>query len=194
MSDIFNLVFEPDNPCNTTITDSETGKIVYQVATEHGKETVTRVKNADGDTIASWEWRDVRSDIITLGNGTPTPVSSWLRKSLMPFKDTVKLQGPGGRNFKWKGNGPGLSFELYAEDNKHEPLVRFHKMRTIVDRSVEPPTSTTEPTRLTMDSRGAEIQDIAVISFLVLEKSRRATEGSTLNRASASGVAPGPYP
>jgi len=87
MSDLLILVFQPDNPCNTIIIDEETGKVMYQVATEHGKSTVTRVKNAVGESIASWEWRDVRSDIITLGNGTPTSVSSWLKKSLVPFKE-----------------------------------------------------------------------------------------------------------
>lgn len=88
MSDLLILVFQPDNPCNTTIIDEETRKVMYQVATEHEKSsTVTRVKNAVGESIASWEWRDVRSDIITLGNGTPTSVSSWLKKSLVPFKE-----------------------------------------------------------------------------------------------------------
>ncbi|KAG5651817.1 hypothetical protein H0H81_007289 [Sphagnurus paluster] len=187
-SDLYELIFETDNPCNTTIFDSDTGKVLYQVATEHGKETVTRVKNGGGETLASWVWKDVRSDVITLGNGTPVSVSAWLRKSLIPFKDTVTFQDAGGRNFKWKGNGPGLSFELYAEDNKTEPLVRFRKSRTIWNRTVQPPTSTTEPARLVMDSRGIAIQDMAVISFLVLEKSRRTRESSTLNRADAVAI------
>jgi hypothetical protein len=87
--EITTLIFDPDNPCNTTITDSDTCKVVYKVVTEHGKQTVTRVKNAAGETIASWEWRDVRSDIITLGDGTPVPTSAWLKKSLIPFKEYV---------------------------------------------------------------------------------------------------------
>ncbi|GLB40463.1 hypothetical protein LshimejAT787_0803340 [Lyophyllum shimeji] len=189
-SNIYELVFETDNPCNTTIVDSDTGKVVYQVATEHGKETVTRVKNAAGETIASWVWKDVRSDIITLGNLKPVPVSAWLKKSLVPFKDTVTLQDGAGRNFKWKGNAPGLSFELYAEDDKEEPVVRFHKSRTVWDRAVRPPTSTVQPARLVVNSRWVEIQDIAVVSFLVLEKSRRARENSTLNRADSLALAP----
>lgn len=189
-SGLYELIFETDNPCNTIIVDNDTGKVLYQVATEHGKETVTRVKDGAGETIASWVWKDVRSDIITFGNGKPVPVSAWLKKSLVPFKDTVTLQDNAGRNFKWKGNGPGLSFELFAEDDKKEPLVRFHKSRTVWNRTAQPPTSTTQPARLVMDSRGAEIQDIAVVSFLVLEKSRRARENSTLNRADSVGLAP----
>ncbi|KAG5650406.1 hypothetical protein H0H81_012372 [Sphagnurus paluster] len=191
MSDLYELIFETDNPCNTVIFETDTGKVLYQVATEQGKETVTRVKNGGGETLASWVWKDVRSDVITLGNGTPVPVSAWLNKSLVPFKDTVTFQDARGQKFKWKGNGPGLSFELYAEGNKTEPLVRFHKSRTMWDHTVQPPTSRTEPARLVMDSRGIAIQDMAVISFLVLEKSRRTRESSTLNRADAVGLTPG---
>lgn len=189
-SDLHELTFETDNPCNTTIVDSDTSKVLYQVATEHGQETVTGVKNGAGETIASWVWKDVRSDVITLGNLKPVPVSAWLKKSLVPFKDTVTLQDNAGRNLKWKGNGPGLSFELYSEGDKKEPLVRFHKSRTIWNRAVQPPTSAIEPARLVMDSRGVEIQDIAVVSFLVLEKSRRARENSTMNRADSIAQAP----
>lgn len=87
MSDLFTLVLTPDNPSNTTITDGDNGKVLYRVATEHGKETVTRVQSATGGTIASWEWRDVRSDVITLGTGTPMPTSAWLKKSIIPFKE-----------------------------------------------------------------------------------------------------------
>jgi hypothetical protein len=82
------LVLDPDNPCNTNLVDIEDGQILYQVATEHGpRQTVTRVANSAGEIIASWEWRDVRSDILTLGNTPPVSVSHWLRKSVVPFKE-----------------------------------------------------------------------------------------------------------
>lgn len=82
------LEFEPDNPCNTTITDSESGEVVYTVITQHtDKKTVTRIRNAAGEVIASSEWRDVRSDILTLGQAVPVSSSAWLRKSMVPFKE-----------------------------------------------------------------------------------------------------------
>ena len=82
------LILQPDNPCNTVIADSDSGEILYTVTTTHpGYKTVTAIKNADGDTIASSEWRDVQSDIITLGNNKPVPSSTWLRKSMVPFKE-----------------------------------------------------------------------------------------------------------
>lgn len=182
MSDLLILVFQPDNPCNTTIIDEETRKVMYQVATEHEKSsTVTRVKNAVGESIASWEWRDVRSDIITLGNGTPTSVSSWLKKSLVPFKDTVTFKDASGRNFKWKGNGPGMQFELYIETDKISPIAQFRKSRRVANAE-------TKAATLTVNNIGEEIMDLVVVSFLVLEKARRGTETSTLNRADGAAL------
>jgi hypothetical protein len=83
------LVLNPDNPCNTTITNGETQEVLYTVVTEHeNQRTVTWVKNAVGMTVITSEWRDVQSDLITLGEGgTPVPQSVWLRKSWIPFKE-----------------------------------------------------------------------------------------------------------
>jgi hypothetical protein len=87
MTDFSTFVLEPDNPCNTTITDSDTGNFLYRVFTEHGNETVTKVERADGEIIASWEWRFFTSDRITLGKAPPVSVSAWLKTSLVPFKE-----------------------------------------------------------------------------------------------------------
>ncbi|KAK0223186.1 hypothetical protein IW262DRAFT_1295025 [Armillaria fumosa] len=135
----------------------------------------TFVKNGAGNIIASWEWREIRSDIITLFGGSPTPVSSWLKKNIVPLKDTVTLEDHAGRKYKWRGNGSGLSFELYREDDKIQPIARFQKSRRTA-------VSTYTRAQLIFDERGEEIRDLIVISFLVLEKSRRTTENSTMNR------------
>lgn len=85
MSEPLILVLQPDNPSNTKITDKDTGELVYTVHTEHEKKTITYLKDADGTLVAQWEWHDVRSDILTLGNAKPMPSSAWLQKSLIPF-------------------------------------------------------------------------------------------------------------
>jgi hypothetical protein len=85
MSKSLTLVLQPDNPSNTKITDNDTGELVYTVHTEHEKETITCLKDADGTLVAQWEWRDTRSDILTLGNAKPMSSSAWLQKSLIPF-------------------------------------------------------------------------------------------------------------
>ncbi|KAL0574275.1 hypothetical protein V5O48_007683 [Marasmius crinis-equi] len=190
------LILEPNNPCNTNISDNEDGRILYQVSTEHARHPITRLRGALGETLASWEWRDTRSDVISFGGGPPMSVGSWLKKSMMPFKDTVTFQDSDGRNFKWKGNAPGLSLELYCEHDKKNPIARFIKPHPppYQDRSFSSPQSQWTPAQLIVDKRGEKMLDLVVISFLVLEKSRRATENSSAGLTSAmsqplSGVA-----
>lgn len=82
------LTLQPDNPCNTIITDQDdSDKTLYHVYTLYEPSVTTFVKNGAGDIIASWEWREIRSDIITLLGASPTPVSSWLKKSIVPLKE-----------------------------------------------------------------------------------------------------------
>lgn len=188
-NDLLKLVFQPDNPCNTNIIDNDDGRIMYQVATEHaGSKTVTSVRNSGGEVIASWEWRDVRSDIITLGRTAPVSVSAWLKKSVVPFKDTVTFHDHTGRTFKWKGNAPGLQLELYCDGDKKRPIARFYKSRRLLNRQTNPHSEAYSPAHLLLDSRGEQIMDLIVISFLVLEKSRRFNENSTMSRADVLGT------
>ncbi|KAJ3744154.1 hypothetical protein DFH05DRAFT_1156653 [Lentinula detonsa] len=176
-----NLILESDNPYNTNMYDEKDGRILYQVMTEQQYETVTRVKNVDGETIASWQWRDPKPDIIVLGNGNPVPLNTWLKRSIMPFKDSVTFQDQIGRHFKWKGwgTGPPLEYasQLYCEDDKKHPIAQFVKSHSL------PPSQTTQwlKAKLWVDRRGQEILDLVVISFLVLEKNRRA-EHSSMHR------------
>ena len=80
------LTLSPDNPCNTTLLN-EDGKELYHVHTEHGSATTTFVKDADGQVLASLEWRDVLPDKVTLGQNSKGPMSipDWLHTSLVPF-------------------------------------------------------------------------------------------------------------
>jgi hypothetical protein len=122
---------------------------------------------------------------------------------------TVRFQDLAGKTFKWKGNGPGLAFEvyllslfyqqhrfdgpwtkcqLYAEDNKSSPLARFHKSRRILDKTVEPPAHIWTQALLDYDSRAEQMLDDVVVSFLFLEKGRRTRENSTMLRADVLGM------
>ena len=83
-----NRVFRltPDNPCRTTLLEQDTDEVWYTVTTDHvGKETTTKVMDANDQVVASWKWRDYSSDMLTLGSTEPMPASAWLRKSIMPF-------------------------------------------------------------------------------------------------------------
>ncbi|KAJ2925106.1 hypothetical protein H1R20_g12010, partial [Candolleomyces eurysporus] len=169
------LVFEPDNPCNTIITDQQTGKELYTVGTEHnGPESVTKIFNDDNAQLAQWVWKDLRSDKVTLGQGQPMSASAWLRKSILPFKDTVYFTDLNGRNFKWKGNAHRLGFELYSETDKKNPVARFKKSYRYKDHKQSPPKEVYDPATLTIAGLGLEILDTVVISFCILDKERRA--------------------
>lgn len=95
------------------------------------------------------------------------------------FLSTVTFQDASGRNFKWKGNGRAKQ-QLYIESDKTSPIAQFRKSRRIVDQVAN---AGEKPATLTVNNIGEEILDLVVISFLVLEKARRGTETSTLNRA-----------
>jgi len=164
--------------------------VVYIVSTQHtDKNTTTYIRNAAGEVIASSEWRDVRSDIITLGQAGPISSSAWLKKSMVPFKDTVYFTYD-KKKFKWKGNGPGLALELYQEDDKARPIAKFMKSKRLLNKTIAPPTTEMSTAKLILDGRGSDICDIVVISFCFLEKSRRAREASTKHMGDVMGAPP----
>ncbi|ESK97321.1 hypothetical protein Moror_17752 [Moniliophthora roreri MCA 2997] len=180
------LILTPNNPCNTRLSDSNSGKVLYEVATERGKDTVTKVKRAsDNQTVASWVWRNIRSDVITFGNASPMPSSAWLKKSLIPFRDTVTFEDSSKRTFKWKGYGPSLALELFSESDKNRPIARFLKPALLLNEEGKLSGEWT-PARLILDERAEEIQDLVVVSFLMLEKSRREAESSARIRTQIS--------
>ncbi|KDR79040.1 hypothetical protein GALMADRAFT_224291 [Galerina marginata CBS 339.88] len=179
------LVLHPDNPCNTIITDCDTGEVIYTVSTVHGKQATTYVKDAEGTTVAHWEWRDVRSDILTLGSAKPMSASTWLHKNMLPFHRTVTFRDHQNRTFKWKNVEGGGQMELYSEDDKQNPMVAFLRSLRYTDRKVDPSVEVRREATLTLDSRGQEIMNLAIVSFLILEKGRRSRETSQGNVASA---------
>ncbi|KAI1787407.1 hypothetical protein LXA43DRAFT_1098327 [Ganoderma leucocontextum] len=169
------LALTRDNPSNTTIIDAD-DKALYTVHTTHNKETVTHVQNADEEELASLEWRDVLPDKVTLGNKAPTSLRDWLHTSVVPFylKDDVSFKDDSGRKYKWRGNAPGRSLELFAEDDEYkEPIARFLRSRNDWQQLAQ----------LVLTARAVQIRDLVVISFLFLEKSRRTNETASQNRA-----------
>ncbi|KAH6911687.1 hypothetical protein BKA70DRAFT_1185360 [Coprinopsis sp. MPI-PUGE-AT-0042] len=169
------LRLTPDNPCNCTLVDPSTDEIWYTVSTEHGKNTVTSVKDGNDQVIASWKWKDYSSDVVTLGSKEPMAASSWLKKSLVPFKTSVTfVGGKDDASYTWRNNVPMYELELYIEGDNNEPVAQFKKSAKWKDRTQDPPVDMSRPATLTLDLRGQEIQDLIVISFLMLEKKKRA--------------------
>jgi hypothetical protein len=111
-NEITTLLFRPDNPCNSTIylgpsisqnaninmidttpPDYDDLEVLYRVKTTYEPKVVTTVYAGDGDgeggeVVGSFEWREVRSDIVTFGrDGVKMSSGEWLKKSLVPFKE-----------------------------------------------------------------------------------------------------------
>lgn len=69
--------------------------------------------------------------------------------------------------------------KLFADDfSSTNPIAKF----------VQPSHRSTQPARLVISARALEIRDDVVLSFLFLEKSRRATENSTQHKADVLGT------
>lgn len=79
------LSLQPDCPWNCTLDDPD-DFILYDVKTVVKMHTnYTFIRNANDEVIATIRWRDVFSDMIMLAEGDFMPVSSWLKRSMVPF-------------------------------------------------------------------------------------------------------------
>ena len=89
------LRLERDNPCNTTIVGQDQS-IFYTVATDFANpnKPVTRVHDGIGKLVAEWLWRDARSDLLTIPGRPQTAASAWLKKSIIPFRESVSSSYP----------------------------------------------------------------------------------------------------
>ncbi|KAH9481507.1 hypothetical protein JR316_0006034 [Psilocybe cubensis] len=185
MSNPLVLMLERDNPCNTTIVNNETGELMYTVTTVHEKDSFTYLKDAKGGHIAHWKWRDIRSDVLTMGDAKPIPAGDWLQKSMVPFSSTVSFKDNKKRTFKWKNVEGGGQMELYSSEDKKNPVAAFLKSLDYKDRTVDPPVPVHRDATLTLVGQAQEIINLVVISFLILEKKRRSKEAGEGTTASA---------
>ncbi|KAI0768045.1 hypothetical protein BD413DRAFT_479916 [Trametes elegans] len=91
-----------------------------------------------------------------------------------PCCSNVSFKEDAGRRHKWRGNALGAhlrSADLFCEDDGHgAPITSFIRARK------DYTTGTATPSRLVLTSRGLQIRDTVVISFLFLEKTRRTNE------------------
>jgi len=177
-----------DNPSSTSLLDiftpSENDKPAYKAFTEFtGSKTVTKVTNAEGDIIASLEWREMLPDKVAIRNKPSVNLSSWMKSGLLPLSP-VTFQDDEGRKYQWKNVAAGLNLELYANDTPGGPIAAFCKSR--VNRTA----NTSTPAMLIMTARAQEIAETCVVSFLFLEKKRRMREHSSQNRADVLGSVP----
>ncbi|KAF9513442.1 hypothetical protein BS47DRAFT_1382474 [Hydnum rufescens UP504] len=122
------LQFTHDNPSNTTVIDM-TGHTLYIVKTTHDPVTVTVLTKMLGSRSFSpdeelflLEWRDVRSDKISVRGSRPVDFSAILSPCL-PLSSSRKFTFDGKR-YRWADimGEP----RLYLQGNKI-PLAQFNK-------------------------------------------------------------------
>ena len=85
-SEITTLTFTPDNSSNTIIT-SLSGEILYRVITAHSNRTITYVRDAQDELVATLEWHETSSDKVSIRGGEAISFSEWVKKSYIPFKE-----------------------------------------------------------------------------------------------------------
>ncbi|ESK97322.1 hypothetical protein Moror_17753 [Moniliophthora roreri MCA 2997] len=178
MPEATDLVFKPNNVLNTKIFDGRDGKLLYEVTTETGKpKPTTIVKGADGQVVASWEGRDLRSHKLRFGSsGSPISARAWLKKSRNPFSSNVTFDDPSGRTFKWRGFAAGFSLALYCDSiEKDKCIARFHKSNPVPNEDGSKSSKMTHA-KLVLDETGKDVQDMVIASFLMLERDRRGNE------------------
>ncbi|KII90814.1 hypothetical protein PLICRDRAFT_52512 [Plicaturopsis crispa FD-325 SS-3] len=188
------LHLRPNHPCNTRITDADTGDRLYTVHSkvdEMTGHTSTEVRRGGsyGEVIALFEWREFRSDLLTFGSNDPVRANEWIKNPLIPFKESISFSIDPWKAFKWKNYGSNLSPELYEDDDKTTPIARFRRPILVGDEIL--PASLEIMPRATSsayDSVDAleDWRDRVVISFLYIEKLRRTRdedEFSPMSRA-----------
>jgi len=168
-----------DSPSHSNLIPIGEDKPIYRVTTDYpeGKHPLTVVVDSSGNFIASLEWRPVFADLVVFGdeNGTPQKISRWM--SCRIFKgEKVNFQDDQGRKYHWRGytpwgDNPSASLKLYAEDSPDYPIVTYLCPPGMTKTSEVRPGG--QRPKLILQPRAVEIQDLAVVSWLFLEKARR---------------------
>ncbi|EIM80036.1 uncharacterized protein STEHIDRAFT_163285 [Stereum hirsutum FP-91666 SS1] len=219
-SSVLTLTLHPDNPANTTILD-ESGDTVYNISTTFDAKSIptTSVLNEQGKLVADWRWKESRLDsqmlrfegagVGTVDNG-PVEVeeggtwrghgkerstaSGWLRKTLIPYKQTVAFRDLKGREFQWQNNAPGLHLQVYflspssssaniitllpiqlaSATNTAVPMARY--ISPIIDPKLPKGSTPIVPAKLLLDEQAEEIMDLVIVSWALLEKGKRESE------------------
>ncbi|KAI4294605.1 hypothetical protein K525DRAFT_274174 [Schizophyllum commune Loenen D] len=135
------LIFSRDDPRRTILFDHRTSRMAYKVITT-GDERSGDLKyemdivNAQNTRIAILRSRTLRSDLLTLADGTSVSESDWLKRNLL--NDTATFKDTSGAQFKWKVDKATQNMSLYEVGSSQQPLATYRRAR---DVSVPPPGS-----------------------------------------------------
>ncbi|KAI5116692.1 hypothetical protein M0805_002854 [Coniferiporia weirii] len=179
------LVFSEDSPCNCTITERRTGRVLYTVhsrrdlktgATPARTELIITIDVYDSarELIVTDVWHGFTADVVTWPARAMynAKLSVWLKKSMVPFSNVAKFKDDQGRSYKWDTKGIREQYRLLADDGT--PIAYFDRANPYVNTqpgySYNP---APRPSRLLLSSHANAMRDAVVLSFLFLEKDRR---------------------
>ncbi|KDR82277.1 hypothetical protein GALMADRAFT_207546 [Galerina marginata CBS 339.88] len=183
-ADVF--VMQPDNTNATTLYRRGNSDILYNVKTDiSGTKTTFSTPHDNNAPLALLQRREIVSDKITFKGVETKKVKSWLKYggvASIHFPATFEENGKG---YIWKASIVG-QLSLYLASDPDTPIAWFERSKKrVVDGQV-----VVHKAFLALQPEALEIQDVTVLSFLILEqKNRMAQKAMDLSagRAIASG-------
>ncbi|KIJ32002.1 hypothetical protein M422DRAFT_53133 [Sphaerobolus stellatus SS14] len=148
-------------PAYTIKSEQKRQKLFGLIQTDGGSyNTVTTITDDEDVLIASLLWNENLPDTVIYREG-PTSMNNWMHRPLLDAR---------GRKYEWRHIEKYRQLELYAEDKPEESIVNF------IPANKDFETGEITPSKLILTERAAEIFELAIVSFLFLEKKRRRKE------------------
>ncbi|EKM78004.1 hypothetical protein AGABI1DRAFT_107775 [Agaricus bisporus var. burnettii JB137-S8] len=160
------MLFSRDNIKGTELIRRRGGGILYKVVPDETLSSLkTSVYRADSDTpMAFIETKNICGrDKITLRGGTRQNITDWISgySILGSFPMTFNNNG---RRYIWRKNKI-QQLNLYNDYDPENPIATYERSkRRVIDGGLK-----SFPASLTLNDEATEIQDIIVISLLVVE-------------------------
>jgi len=166
---VLELTFTVDCPWSTEIYDSGgPDEIIYYVGSSRDPRHRITIVQREERELARLHWHESSSDEVQFAGGLrlKTRMNTWMKSSFFQFADSGSrsFTDVKGGKYTWKHVSPDSeSMELWSSDIKIEPIAKFQKSLPAIGGQAS----------LLLSDRALEIQDLAVISFLFLEKENK---------------------
>ncbi|KAF7437469.1 hypothetical protein PC9H_004310 [Pleurotus ostreatus] len=171
------LYLTPDNVKKCTITldlkDPEQTQYIVDSNLELTYMHVRRPYDPPDQPLATLQRREVLPDKISFRGGEKIKVKSWLRP-LKAFSTFPAAFEENGTTYVWDASIVG-QLSMYKASEPDTPIAWFQSSRKLVMDGVP----TVLPAFLVLQPDAADIQDLTVVSFLILEQKARMSNKRT---------------
>ncbi|KLO19586.1 hypothetical protein SCHPADRAFT_935089 [Schizopora paradoxa] len=181
MENLRRTLFLTNDTIESAVIVDDEGKTVYTTETNTKRwHNRTELKNASGEVIAMLEWHD-SSDKISFGRaGKKIKLGKFLQEIELPGNEKMgRFSDDSDRNYTWKG----------INDDTHQPLTVYEDRNNGLVALLTPaiPEPEARPAALYLSSRGCEIEDRIVMTFLIIQRARRDHKGSWILNKDVAG-------